>query len=148
MAKIVPAMKLSKNFTLEEMLESQTARRKNIEEQFQPTEDIIANLKLLCKNILQPLRDEAGAIMVSSGYRCPRLNKAIGGSKTSQHRFGQAADIKGVESSNAKLFAQIKKMKLPFDQLIWEFGTAKEPAWVHVSFSPRERGEILFIGVK
>lgn len=138
-------MKLSKNFSLEEMLESQSARRHNVVEQFNPNQEVINNLKLLCENILQPLRDKVGAIQVTSGYRSPRVNKIVGGSSNSQHLTGQAADIKGVRISNKKLFDSIIRLNLPFDQLIWEYGTKNEPAWVHVSFSSRNRRQILYI---
>jgi uncharacterized protein YcbK (DUF882 family) len=138
-------MKLSKNFSLEELLESQSARRYNVNEQFNPNQEIVNNLKLLVENILQPLRDKVGVIQISSGYRSARVNKIVGGSTSSQHLMGQAADIKGVKVSNKKIFETIINMNLPFDQLIWEYGTKNEPAWVHVSFGPRNRREILYI---
>lgn len=138
-------MKLSPNFTLEEMLESQTARRKGIAEQFTPPPEVINNLRALCKNILQPLRDSVGGpIKISSGYRTPRLNRAIGGARNSQHMVGEAADIQGLNGmTNKQLFNKIKQMNLPFDQLIWEFGNDQNPAWVHVSFGPRNRRQII-----
>ncbi len=134
-----------KYFTLPEMLESATARRLKIAEQFNPPAEIVNNLELLCKNILDPLREKCGAITVTSGYRSPALNKAVKGAKSSQHMKGQAADIRGVNVSNAELFNQIQKLKLPFDQMIWEYGTDKEPSWVHVSFSPLNRRQILYV---
>ncbi len=138
-------MKLSPNFTLEEMLESQTARRKGISEQFTPSPEVINSLRALCKNILQPLRDAIGGpIKVSSGYRTPRLNRAIGGARNSQHMVGEAADIQGLNGlTNKQLFNKIKQLNLPFDQLIWEFGNDQNPAWVHVSFGPRNRRQII-----
>jgi zinc D-Ala-D-Ala carboxypeptidase len=141
-------MKLSSHFTLEEMLESQTARRKGIAEQFTPPPEAVTNLKALCKNILEPLREAIGKpIKISSGYRCPRLNKAIGGAKNSQHLVGEAADIQGLEGvSNKQLFNKIKQLGLPFDQMIWEFGNDQNPAWVHVSFGPRNRRQIIKVG--
>lgn len=79
-------MQLTKNFTLAEMLRSQTATRNNIKEQFNPPKSVIDNLTLLCENVLQPLRDNiCKAISVSSGYRNPKVNKAIGGATNSQH---------------------------------------------------------------
>ncbi len=142
-------MNLTPHFTLSEMLASQAATRLKIAEQFSPDENVIANLKALCTNILEPLRDDIGfSLHISSGYRCPRLNKAIGGSKTSQHMVGEAADIQCHGTTNEQLFDRIQKLKLPFDQLIWEYGTKKEPAWVHVSYSSRNRRQVLFIGVK
>jgi zinc D-Ala-D-Ala carboxypeptidase len=140
--------KLSPHFTLEELLESQTARRKGITAQFNPPEKIIHNLTALCENILEPLRTALKKpIKISSGYRCPELNKAVGGAPKSQHLDGQAADIQGAGYPNKKLFEQIQASDLPFDQLIWEYGTKQEPAWVHVSFGPKNRRQILYIGV-
>lgn len=142
-------MNLSKNFTLDEMLESQTARRKVIQEQFTPSENVKENLRKLCVNVLQPLRDKLGKpIHVSSGYRCKRLNKAIGGAVTSQHTEGKAADLQGIGITNKELFDFIKD-NLIFDQLIFEYGTKEEPAWVHVSYDDkRMRKQVLYIGVK
>lgn len=143
-------MQLTKNFSLQELIESQTARRLNIKEQFTPPDLVIMNLRLLSEMILQPLRDKVGPISVSSGWRCERVNKATGGANRSQHVKGQAADILGVGCSNAELFKKIKELKLPYDQLIWEYGTHESPAWVHVSFNPelkKQRNEILFIGI-
>jgi zinc D-Ala-D-Ala carboxypeptidase len=129
------------------MVESATARRLQIKEQFTPSPQIVNNLTLLCTNLLEPLRQKVGAIVVTSGYRCPRVNKAVGGVVTSQHLLGQAADIYAINISKAALFETIKQSNLPFDQLIWEYGTQLEPAWVHVSFSTKPRRQILFIGV-
>jgi hypothetical protein len=84
-------------------------------------------------------------IRVNSGYRCPKLNKAVGGSATSQHVLGQAADITGGNKSENKiLFDLIKSLKLPFDQLIWENGGT----WVHVSYGPRNRRQVLSLNQK
>ncbi|MDX2189926.1 MAG: D-Ala-D-Ala carboxypeptidase family metallohydrolase [Bacteroidota bacterium] len=134
---------LSKNFTLEEMLQSQTAVRKNINEQFTPSPEVISNLKEVCKHILQPLREKLGyPIQISSGYRCPRLNKAIGGASKSQHTLGMAIDIIDNKNGNKYLFDKIKELGLPYDQLINEFGLA----WVHVSYNPKtskQRNQVL-----
>lgn len=137
----------SQYFTLAEFLESQTARRNNITEQFKPSATVTRNLEALVTNILDPLREALGSpIKISSGYRSPALNKAVGGANTSQHLQGEAADIQAMHPvSNATLFELIIKMGLPFDQLIWEYGTKLNPAWVHVSFGPRNRRQILYI---
>lgn len=133
-------MRLGRNFTLDEMIRSDTARKKGYAEQYTPPDEVVENLRLLVENVLQPARDKLNeAITVTSGYRCDRLNKAVGGAPTSQHRFGQAADL--VASSNAKLFEALRST--PFDQLIWEFGDADQPAWVHVSYSERHRRQVL-----
>ena len=82
---------LSKNFTLEELIESEEARKRNIDNTPKVVEKQI--LFYLCQFILQPIREEFGPIKISSGFRCPDLNRAVDGSMTSQHRFGEAADI-------------------------------------------------------
>lgn len=123
-------MKLSKNFDLDEFTISQTAIRYDIDNT--PNNEQIDNIILLTKEILQPLRDELGVIRISSGFRCKKLNAMIGGSVTSQHCKGQAADIQG--KNNSLLFYHILE-KLEFDQLIWEFGDDIQPAWVHTSFN-------------
>ena len=133
-------MRLSKNFTLDELIRSDTAKKKGYVEQYNPQKEVIENLRRLVENVLQPARDRLGeSITVTSGYRCDRLNKAVGGAASSQHRLGQAADL--VASSNAKLFEVLRST--PFDQLIWEFGDADQPAWVHVSYSERHRRQVL-----
>lgn len=129
-------MKLTKNFSLEELTRSNTAERKGIDNS--PTAEHIHNLAILCESILQPLRDKIGhSIRVNSGYRSEKLNNAIGGSKTSEHSFGKAADIKLVidgENKSEILYLSIIEMGIPFRQLIWEFGDEETPSWVHVSF--------------
>jgi len=127
-----PLTMLSKNFALEEFTRSTTANKKGISNQPGPAE--IANLAALVQNVLQPLRDAVGfPINITSGYRSPMLNQAIGGATNSQHTKGQAADL--VSQDNAKLFNTIMTT-LPFDQLIWEAGNDSQPEWVHVSFKP------------
>ena len=133
-----------KYVTINELCKSKTAARKKIDNT--PTEDVKKRLKLLIELILDPLREAYGApIIVDSGYRCPKLNKSVGGSSTSQHKTGEAADIRTVKDTpeeNKKLYNLIKKLKLPFDQLINEYGFN----WVHVSYSPRNRRQELKIG--
>lgn len=136
---------LGKHFTLEEMCK--TSKDRYQAENNRPSEAVVNNLTALVKHILDPLRERAGAIRVSSGYRCPLLNKAVGGVSNSQHVTGEASDIQGIACSNAALFNLIREMNLPFDQLIWEYGTEQEPAWVHVSYSKRNRRQVFAIGV-
>jgi len=137
---------LSKNFKLYEFLHSQAASRYNITEQFEPSQEVINNLTNLCINIIQPLREVLNEpLVISSGYRCTKVNGLVGGQPKSQHLTGQAADLIFPGKGNACLFNKIVELKLPFDQLIWEYGTDKEPAWVHVSFGPRNRRQILTI---
>jgi hypothetical protein len=129
---------LSDNFTLAEMLKSSTAVRQGFVEQLTPPISVVKNLEALAKNILQPLRNaERTPILIISGYRCHRLNDFIGGSDNSQHVTGEAVDIES--DDNEALFNMIQELGLPFDQLINEFNFA----WVHVSFGPRNRRQIL-----
>ena len=99
------------------------------------------NLKLLVEKVLDPAREEFGQpIKVTSGFRSEELNKKIGGAKNSQHMFGEAADIQCYD--NKKLFRILADME--FDQLIYEFGTDEQPAWIHVSYSRKKnRNQIL-----
>lgn len=147
--------KLSKNFTLSELIVSSTAKKYGIDNT--PNTTIESSLTILCNRLLQPIREKYGkAIIVTSGYRCPALNARVGGSSTSQHVKGQAADINdgsgykaGGEArykANAELFDLIYKMG-GYDQLINEFPDAQgRPQWVHVSYNPslrQQRGQTL-----
>lgn len=134
-------MKLSEHFTLEEMLHSDTARQKGIDNAL-PNDAVLMSLKALCRNVLEPLRKVYGKpITVTSGYRCPVLNKAVGGVANSQHTKGEAADLSvGSTAENRKLFDLIRQLKLPYDQLIDEYGMR----WVHVSYSPRNRRQVIY----
>jgi zinc D-Ala-D-Ala carboxypeptidase len=136
---MIPNIQFTKNFSLHELL--LTANRQFDEEQYNPPPEIVENLRALCINVLQPLRDALGTpVNLNSGYRCPPLNRAIKGAKNSQHMLGQAADIIDYTNGNEFLFRKIKELNLPFDQLIDEFGFR----WVHVSYDPtRNRKQIL-----
>lgn len=130
-------MKLSNNFSLSEFTDSNTAERRGIDNS--PTAEHIHNMVALCENVLQPLRERIGkSIRVSSGYRSEALNDAIGGSKTSEHSKGMAADIKLIvngENQSQILYNTILAMDIPFRQMIWEFGDDDTPNWVHISFN-------------
>lgn len=147
-------MKLTKNFSLSELTRSVKATKLGIKEQFTPSEEVIDNLTTLCQNVLQPIRDELKApLTITSGYRCSRLNKEIGGSKTSQHVKGEAADIVSLDENgavnNSFLLDLILSLwftkKIEFDQLIIEFPDEDgNPEWLHISYSiSRNRNEIL-----
>lgn len=126
-------MQLSKNFTLEEMCASATAKARGIKNE--PDTNVIINLSHLACHVLQRLRDAMGEpIKIGSGYRSPILNKAVGGVKNSQHMKGEAADIciDGDLVKGKKWFQWIKD-HCEFDQLIWEHN-AKGTFWIHVSF--------------
>jgi hypothetical protein len=140
-------MKLSEHLDLSEVTRSESAKRKGISNM--PTEAHIANFKLLAEKIFEPIRTHFRCpIIISSGYRSKELNAAIGGSLTSQHCQGEAIDIdmdgtpNGV--TNRMVFDYIKD-NLEFDQLIYEFGDANNPDWVHVSYesSGKQRKQIL-----
>ena len=127
-------MKLSNNFSLKEMTASQTADRHGISNN--PSEDHMNNLKKLCENVLQKVRDHYGKIVsVSSGYRSPELCVKIGSSMKSQHAKGQAADFEIFGVPNAELAKYIID-HLDFDQLILEYHNPEEPnsGWIHCSY--------------
>ena len=122
------------HFTIEEMYASDTAKRLGIDNK--PTTQKMINLVYLCAYVLEPLRVAMGEpIKIGSGYRCEKLNKAVGGVYNSQHLKGQAADlcIDGDIQKGKKWFNYIKD-HLPFDQLIWEHNPKTGSYWVHVSF--------------
>ena len=128
-------MNLSKSFTLNELTKSQEATRLGIENI--PNEEHIENLKILCENILQPLRDYYGMpVSVSSGYRSVALCEAVGSSSKSQHTKGQAADFEIFGVSN-KDVADFIVQNLEYDQCILEFWNENDPnsGWVHCSYS-------------
>lgn len=141
---------ISTHFTLGEMTQSQTATRRGIDNT--PPDAVLATLHQLCTQILEPIREAYGhPIKVNSGYRCPKLNAAVGGAKTSQHMTGEAADISCTSTTKAALFHTILQMvhrgQLHVGQLIWEYGTTEEPNWIHVSL-PREgkkNNQILYL---
>ena len=127
-------MRLTDNFSLEELTKSQVALRNGLLNV--PSTEQVANLQRLCSEILQPLRDYVGPIVVNSGFRSPEVNVATGGSKTSDHCKGEAADIEAIEMDNRELAKYIKE-NFKFDQLILEFHDEKDPrsGWVHVSLA-------------
>jgi len=131
-------MKISDNITYAEAIHSQTAKRKGIDNT--PTAKQVEVMKLTAEKIFEPLRKFVGGpIKVNSFFRSAELNKAIGGSKTSQHCKGQAIDIDDVfgYKTNAEMYNWVKE-NLNFDQMIWEFGTDMNPNWVHISYVSEE----------
>lgn len=128
-------MQLSKNLSLAEVVRSESAKRRGINNM--PTAEHLQNLKELALNVFQPIRDHFKVpIHISSGYRSRILNNAVNGAAKSQHCLGQAIDIDvdGTSITNKQIFDYIKE-NLDFDQLIWEFGNDLNPDWVHVSFN-------------
>lgn len=137
-----------KYFTIKELTRSDTAIRKGIDNT--APKEAQENLTSLVDNVLDPLREAWGKpITVTSGYRCPELNRAVGGSATSDHLKGRAADITaGSRAQNKELFMLVQKLGLSFDQLIHEKGSVKEgPDWVHVSYRAKKqnRKQILYL---
>lgn len=123
-----PEFPVGKHFKLKEFTRSQTALRKGIDNT--PTNEIVVRLKRLCEYVLDPLREALGPVSISSGYRSPALNRAVGGSNSSQHMFGMAADINVSGVSDAKVQDWILK-NCEYDQLINEFPPS---GWTHVSY--------------
>lgn len=134
---------LTPHFRLSEFTGSQTAARLRLDNT--PPAGAIANLTALCNNVLEPLRAHYGRpIVISSGFRAPAVNRAIGGSPTSQHCKGEAADLEIPGVSNVDVARWIAA-NLAFDQLILEFYTPGQPSsgWVHVSYRPPCRRDVL-----
>ena len=134
-------MRLSKNFVLSEITRSNTARRKGISNE--PDKEHLANLQPIITELIQPMRDAIGPIRISSGYRSPKLNRAIGGSSRSQHCKGEALDLqfwKDGQMNNQIMYDWILDSGLEFDQMINEF----DFAWIHISFSSgKNRKQVL-----
>jgi hypothetical protein len=132
-------MTISKHLELSELTRSESAKRLGVNNM--PTPAHIENLKILAEKVFEPIREHFGVpIRISSGYRSSMLNKVVGGSNSSQHSLGQAIDIDmdGTGIKNSDIFAFIKN-NLDFDQLINEF----DYSWIHVSYSKKNRKEVL-----
>lgn len=136
---------ISPHFTLRELSYSQNAERKGIDNT--PPPEVVENLKALCREVLEPLRAAVGPVTITSGYRSPALNKVVGGNPKGQHPLGQAADIECFSLSTRALAEKVIALRLPFDQMIMEFASDKDPnaGWVHVSHKKEggNRGQIL-----
>ena len=129
---------ISKHISYKEGTNSVTAIRRGIDNT--PNDEQLDNMVLLAEKVFEPLRIWVGGpIKINSFFRCPQLNKAIGGSTKSQHCHGQAIDIDDTygKVANSEMYNYIKK-NLDFDQMIWEFGDDDNPAWVHVSYASED----------
>ena len=130
-------MRLTRNFTYEELCHSNVAERRGINNRPRTKEEekrVIENLKALCMEVLQPLRDFLGKpVVISSGYRCAELNKAVGGVRNSQHMKGEAADIHVENTEHLLKIMHFIMDETDFDQVIWERNRAGTQ-WVHVSY--------------
>jgi len=134
-------MRLSKNFVLSEITRSNTATRLGINNE--PSKKHLSNMQVLITELIQPMRDALGPIRISSGYRSPQLNRAIGGSSKSQHCKGEALDLqfwKDGSMCNQEIYHWVLKSGLQFDQMINEF----DFAWIHISFKEKNnRNQVL-----
>ena len=151
-------MRLSKNFTLQELTASNTALRLGIDNT--PTKEGIIKLRLLAANLLQPIRDCLSApIRITSGYRSPALSQAIGSSANSQHCRYEAVDcqfVKRGKMDNLKIYQAVMDLDLDFDQMILEFGTppptaqrdTDSPAWVHISWKVVDNRKQVLVAYK
>ena len=130
---------ISKHISLKEGVFSQTATRRDLDNT--PNEEQLDNMKLIGEKVFEPLREWVGGpIKINSFFRGLPLNTAIGGAKSSQHMKGQAMDIDDTfgHATNAEMYNWIKE-NIDFDQMIWEFGTDKNPNWVHISYVSPEK---------
>ncbi len=149
-------MRLTQHFQLEEFTRSATARRLGIDNTLTPTKAydriLIGNLQRLCEQVLEPLRQHANSprhapsplegepeqlpIHINSGYRCLILNRAVGGSPTSNHISGCAADIRIPDIPTGREWFEWLQAHVPFDELIWERATPTGHPWIHVALRP------------
>ena len=151
-------MRLSKNFTLQELIKSDTALRLNMDNT--PTKEGIIKLRLLAANLLQPIRNDLGSsIRITSGYRSPTLSEAISGSSgaNSQHCRYEAVDcqfVKRGKMDNLKIYKAVMDLELDFDQMILEFGDSTEynnpmrPDWVHISWKVVDNRKQVLVAYK
>ena len=139
-------MIITKNFKLEEFAKSETAQKRGIDNSI-PAE-LIPNIKALCDNVLQPLRDAVGVpVKISSGYRCPALNKAVGGSATSQHMKGEAADIIIPSKKVGLQWFEWMRTHLTYNQLIWETNS-RGGNWIHVGYKRTGKNKMQVLNMK
>jgi len=132
-------MRLTRNFSLEQLIYSETAERERVDNT--PGPEIVDNLRLLAQGLEQVQLLTEFPLEISSGYRCPELNRRVGGAKTSQHTQGQAADFTCAEfGPPVDIIKAIRASDIEFDQCILEYAK-----WVHISFSKTPRGKVLTI---
>ena len=148
-------MRLSKNFTLQELIFSSTALKLGIDNS--PTKEGVLKLTLLATSLLQPLRERLGALRVTSGYRSPQLSEAIGSSANSQHCRYEAVDMQFVKRGkmdNLLIYQALIDLDLDFDQCILEFGNSTKeldpthPAWIHLSWKVADNRKQVLIAYK
>ena len=140
-------MKLSQNFTLNEFTTSETAMKNGFSENYNPSNEVIENLKKLALLVAEPIRIEWGSFSPTVAYRCKRLNDKLGGAKKSQHLLGQAFDETFIhEGINIcdKVFFWLIKSKVPFTKLIWEKGNKDCPNWLHIGYTEGVKKEVIY----
>ena len=126
---------LSEHFSLEEMTRSGVALSRGIDNT--PSPEAVENLRLLCLNVLEPVRRRFGAVRVTSGYRCPELNKAVGGAPLSQHLRGEAADIHIADMEVGRKIYDFVRQNTDFDQMLFERRQSNGCRWLHLSYTTR-----------
>jgi hypothetical protein len=144
-------MKLSKNFTLNEFTNSETAKKNGYSEQFKPDAKVIENLKFGAENIAEPIRTHFGSFAPTVAFRCKRLNDKLKSLSTSMHCTGEAFDETFITNSvniSSKVFFWLLKSNLPFTELIWERGDSKNPNWLHIGWRKQAQKEILVFNGK
>ena len=142
-------MKISNHFTLDEFVNSDTAKREGYIEQYNPPQNIIDNLSLLAKKVADPIREQFGIWSPTCSYRCPRLNshKTIKGASKSLHLTGQAFDetfIKNGKNISAEVFFWLLKSKVEWTKIIWEMGDYNTPRWLHIEHVPGAKKAIFY----
>ena len=136
---------LSPHFTVGEFFRSGTAIRLGINntdaypDEGISTEEVIENLRALCTEVLEPLRQRVGRVIITSGYRCKKLNKAVGGVWNSQHLKGEAADIFVPNTETAMRYGNILEQHSAVQQLLLEPLGAKQKRWIHVDINDKNR---------
>lgn len=139
--------RLAPHFTLREMCYSQTCANLGIINRIDEPEVIIERLRLLCQNVLEPLREACGKVIVVSGYRSECVNYVVGGVSKSQHLQGEAADLFTPTEERAREYFNYIKDHLVFDQLILERNTRRGTFWVHVSYTERKPNRNMVIAM-
>jgi hypothetical protein len=144
-------MKLTTNFSLSEFTASETAMKNGFAEQYQPTKEIVDNLRKLAQHLAEPIRAKFGSFSPTVAYRCERLNNAVKGAKKSEHLQGKAFDetfIKDGVNISGEVFKWLLKSGLQWSKLIWEFGDENNPRWLHIGYDETNLNNEVLIAKK